>query len=69
MSKTAPVPDPFAQRQRAGLTQVTLYQHLFYNLLPNFSRVFSEKEGGKIIRPRQLYVGNPKTDYIEMEKR
>ena len=26
-------------------------------------------EGGKIIRPRQLYVGNPKTDYIEMEKR
>ena len=26
-------------------------------------------EGAKIIRPRQLYVGNPKTDYIEMEKR
>jgi len=26
-------------------------------------------EGGKIIRPRQLYVGNQKSDYIEMEKR
>ncbi|MBQ7815416.1 MAG: citrate synthase [Thermoguttaceae bacterium] len=26
-------------------------------------------EGAKIMRPRQLYVGNPKTDYIEMEMR
>ena len=26
-------------------------------------------EGAKIIRPRQLYVGNPKSAYIEMEKR
>ncbi|MGI6401304.1 MAG: citrate synthase [Thermoguttaceae bacterium] len=26
-------------------------------------------EGGKIIRPRQLYVGNPRSNYIEMEKR
>lgn len=26
-------------------------------------------EGAKIMRPRQLYVGNPRTDYIEMEMR
>ena len=26
-------------------------------------------DGAKIIRPRQLYVGNPKSNYIEMEKR
>ena len=26
-------------------------------------------EGAKIMRPRQLYVGNPKTDYIEMDMR
>ncbi|MDO5308081.1 MAG: citrate synthase [Planctomycetia bacterium] len=26
-------------------------------------------DGAKIIRPRQLYVGNPKSDYIEIEKR
>ena len=26
-------------------------------------------DGAKIMRPRQLYVGNPKTDYIEMDMR
>ena len=51
---------------------VDFYSGILLRAMGIPTNMFKEQhfaDGAKIIRPRQLYVGNPKSNYIEMEKR